>query len=81
MKDTEYSWVPLWHGPIYHWMTYNTKMTVGERKSDFKFKTDTPYLARDNELWGVYCEDLGENWPCYNGTALFVTNNTASRFD
>ena len=23
------------------------------------------------ELWGVYCEDLGENWPRYNGTALY----------
>ena len=22
------------------------------------------------ELWGVYCEDFGENWPGYNSTAL-----------
>ena len=27
-----------------------------------------------HELRGVYCEDLGENWPCYNGTALCVEN-------
>ena len=24
------------------------------------------------ELCGVYCEDLGENWPRYNGTALYI---------
>ena len=23
------------------------------------------------ELWGVYCEDLGENWLPYDGTALY----------
>ena len=23
------------------------------------------------KLSGVYCEDLGENWPCYNSTALY----------
>ena len=22
------------------------------------------------ELWGIVCEDLGENWPRYNGTTL-----------
>ena len=25
-----------------------------------------------DKLWGVYCEDLGENWPRYNGTALYI---------
>ena len=30
------------------------------------------YLAIIGELWGVYCEDFGENWPCYNGTALYI---------
>ena len=24
--------------------------------------------------WGVFCEYLWENWPCYNGTALYSTN-------
>ena len=24
------------------------------------------------ELWGVYCEEFGENWPRYNGTALYL---------
>ena len=27
--------------------------------------TGTPYLAFTGELCGVYCEDLGENYPCY----------------
>ena len=35
--------------------------------SELTLTKDTPYLA-----WGVYCEDLGENWPRYNGTALYV---------
>ena len=24
------------------------------------------------ELWGVFCEDLGETWPSYNGTTLYM---------
>ena len=24
------------------------------------------------ELWGISCEDVGENWPRYNGTALHM---------
>ena len=24
------------------------------------------------EMWGVNCEDLGENWPRQHGTALYV---------
>ena len=42
----------------------DTSMTAPEPKSDFKLTTDTPYLALTSELWGVYCDDLGEN---YNG--------------
>ena len=34
---------------------------------------DTPYLALTSKLWDVYCEDLGENWPHYNGRALYVS--------
>ena len=33
---------------------------------------DTPYLALKGELWGVFCEDFGENRPCYIGTALYL---------
>ena len=28
-------------------------------------------LTLTSELWGVYCEDLGENWPRHIGTALY----------
>ena len=31
----------------------------------------TPYLALTGELWGVYCEDFGENWPHHNSTPLY----------
>ena len=30
-------------------------------ESDIRLTTDTPYLALTGELWGVYCEDFGEN--------------------
>ena len=30
-----------------------------------------PYLTLTCELWGVYCSEFGENWPRYNGTALY----------
>ena len=33
-----------------------------ECKSDFVITTDTPYLTLTGELWGLYYEDLGENW-------------------
>ena len=32
---------------------------------------DTPYLALTGKLWGVFCEYLWENWPRYDGTALY----------
>ena len=47
-------------------------MTDAGYKSEFVFTTDTPYLALRGELLGVYFENLGENWPCYNGTALYL---------
>ena len=31
----------------------------------------TPYLALTGELWGVFSEYFLENWPRYNGTALY----------
>ena len=32
-------------------------------------------LTKDTagELWGIFWEDLGENWSCFNGTALYIT--------
>ena len=52
--------------------TDNNATTVTECKSYFNLTTDTPYLALLGELWDVYFEDLGENWLCFNGTALYV---------
>ena len=33
---------------------------------------DTPLLALMAELWGVFCKYHGENWPRYNGIALYI---------
>ena len=44
---------------------------MAEIELDIWITADIPYLALTSELWGVYCEDLGENWPGYNGTALY----------
>ena len=49
-------------------------LTEAEYKSECQITNYTPYLARQGELWGVFCEDLVENWPRYNGTTLqFIT--------
>ena len=47
-------------------------MTAAEPVSVFNLTTDTPYLALTGELWGVYCDDCGENWPRFNSTALYL---------
>ena len=46
-------------------------MQTAEHESNLKLTTDIPYLSLTGEL---YFEDIGENWPRYNGTALY--NNT-----
>ena len=38
-------------------------------------KHPTPYLALAGELWGVFSDDFGENWPRYNDTALYVATS------
>ena len=53
-----------------HNITYDTAIAVAESKSYIRITTDTPYLALTGELWGVYCEDFGENWQRYDGTAM-----------
>ena len=37
----------------------------------FNQKKYIPCFALTVELWDVFCEDLRENWPRYNGTALY----------
>ena len=51
---------------------FDTAITVAESESDIRITRDTPYLALTDELWGVCCEDLGENRPRYNGTAWYM---------
>ena len=46
--------------------------TGAEYQSDPVSTKDTPYLALAGELWGVFCEYLWQNWPRYNGTALYL---------
>ena len=46
-------------------------MAAAESKSDIELTKDTPYPALTGELCGVCCEDLRENWPCYNSTTLY----------
>ena len=55
-------------------------MIVAKLKSGFKLTTDTPYLALTGEIWYVYCGDLGENWPHYNGTALYMYHHLKKYF-
>ena len=47
-------------------------------EADYKFEPtkDTPYIAITGELWGVFYEDLGENWPLYNDIALYLNHYT-----
>ena len=50
-------------------------MTATEHKSDIKLTADTPYLTLTGELWGVCHENFEENWPHYNGTALYYVKS------
>ena len=42
------------------------------RKPDFKLTADTPYLALTGDIRDIYCQNFEENWPRYNGTALYL---------
>ena len=48
-------------------------MTRAQYKSEIKPTKDTPYLALTGELWCIFCQNYGENWPSYNSTALYWT--------
>ena len=47
-------------------------MTAVECKSDFKLTKYFPYLTLTGELWGVDCEELGDNWR--HRTVLTIQN-------
>ena len=42
---TVYSQVPLWHGALYHDITYNNTMSRAKHKSDLEITTDIPHLS------------------------------------
>ena len=46
-------------------------MTEAESKLDPEYIKDGPYLALMGKLRAVFCEDFGENWLRYNGTAMY----------
>ena len=46
-------------------------MTMAEGKSNIRLIKDIPYLALTGEQ--LFSKDFGENWPCYNGTALYFS--------
>ena len=52
------------HCSIITW--YINAVTEAEYKSEFEYTKDIPYLALTPKLLGVFCEDIGENWPNYN---------------
>ena len=74
-----YRWVSLWCIPI-------TWYCIGHHV-EWGTKIDKPKLclqifALMNKLWGVHCEDLGENQPClggnrpcHEGIALFLSKD------
>ena len=45
---------------------------MAENVSDFNLATNTPHLTLTGELWGVYFEDLAENWLHDNDIALYL---------
>ena len=46
-------------------------MTEAEYKSQFEFTKHIPYLNLMDELWDVFCEDLGEKIDCVTTTSHF----------
>ena len=60
-------------------------MTAAEHKSDFELRKDTP-CASFGVCVCVCCEDIGENWSRYSGTALYcdissnILNNVKTIF-
>ena len=44
---------------------------MADYRSDAGSTRHTTYLPLTGELWGAFCKYLWENWPRYNGTALY----------
>ena len=45
-------------------------MTEAKHKPHFKLTT----ANLTGELWGAFYKDIADNWPRYNGTALYMKN-------
>ena len=61
--------MPLLRVPVQHGIAYITAVTEAEYESEFEPTKDNSYLTC--KLWDVFCEDLGEILPHYNGTSLY----------
>ena len=48
--------------------------TQADYQSDAGSTKDTPHLTLMGKPWGVFCEYFWENWPRYDGTALYFTS-------
>ena len=53
---------------------------MAENELDFRITTDIPHFDFTGELWDVYCEDLWENLPRYNVTALYYGKHCITLF-
>ena len=47
---------------------YSAAMRDADHKWDFELTKCTPIIC---EPWDVFCENVGENWLRYNGTAWY----------
>ena len=51
-----------------HTSLQEVRQTINQRLN----QKDTPYLALTGEVWGVFREYFGWNWPRYNGTTQYI---------
>ena len=57
----------------YHDITYITAVTITEYDLQFEpMHKDTQLIALMGKLWRVFSDAFSENWPHYNGTALYL---------
>ena len=47
---------------------------MAESETDFGITRDSPYLTLMGELWGVYCEEFGENCLRHKNTTLYYVS-------
>ena len=66
------SQVLLKRGSIWHDIAHITAGTEARYQSEAKPIKYTPYLGLTGQLWGVFREYLGENWPRFNSITLSV---------